>query len=59
MPNILPFFTALVKYINGLIGNLDSITFAVGSVDVSLWDLFLGFIVMCLVFSVFWKGART
>lgn len=40
-------------------GMLRSFSFSIGGISVSLLDLFLGFIAMGIIISVFWKGART
>ena len=46
----------LVSFWNDLVHMLDNIqVFGV----VSFWDLIIGFIILCFVASVFWKGARS
>lgn len=38
---------------------LNSFSFEIADISVSLLDLIIGFIIMGIVISVFWKGART
>lgn len=37
---------------------LDVYCFDIQGINVSIFDLFIGFIVLSLVVSIFWKGAR-
>lgn len=39
-------------------GMLDSFSFNLGGINVSIFDLFIGFVAMGLVIAVFWKGSR-
>ena len=40
-------------------GMLDKYSFDLGGINVSILDLFIGFLGFGLIISVFWKGART
>lgn len=40
-------------------GMLDKFSFDLGGINVSIFDLLIGFIGFGLIISVFWKGART
>lgn len=44
--------------IASITGMLDSFSFNLGSMTVSLFELFIGFIAMGLIIAVFWKGSR-
>lgn len=37
---------------------LDDVIFDIGGVNATLLDLFLGFIALGIVISLFWKGSR-
>lgn len=37
---------------------LDGVVFKFGAMNVSLFDLFFGFIALGIIISVFWKGSR-
>lgn len=38
---------------------LNSFSFEIANISVSILDLLIGFILMGIILSVFWKGART
>ncbi len=59
MFELLDLVRLFVDYIGGLIGAVQIIEFNVGSVQVSFYDLIIGFIAMVFIISVFWKGAKT
>lgn len=42
-----------------LIGQLNSISFKIGNISVSYGGLIFAFLVVGIVVSVFWKGAKT
>lgn len=55
-------FEFLSWFINlfNLIGNkLNQYTFPIGAVNVSILELFIGFIILGIVIAVFWKGAQS
>ena len=56
MYDFILFFRDSIAQISGM---LDSFYFNFGGIHVSIFDLFVGFIAMGIVISVFWKGART
>lgn len=50
------FFRDCIAEISGM---LRSFSFSIGGISVSIFDLFLGFVAMGIIISVFWKGARS
>lgn len=36
---------------------LDNVAFSIGNVNVSILDLMIGFVILSIVITVFWKGA--
>ena len=53
------FFVLLVNFWKSLFGLLDKVVFEINGVDISLGTLVVSFLLVGLVISVFWKGART
>lgn len=41
-----------------LTGMLDSFSFNLGGINVTIFELFVGFIALGLIIAVFWKGSR-
>lgn len=52
------FILFLRDSIAGITGMLDGVSFNMGGMNVTLFDLIIGFIAMGLVVAVFWKGSR-
>ena len=57
-----PFFLAIkaiAGYIKELIATLQDVPLMrFGSLTVSLWEIIVGFLIIGMVVTVFWKGAR-
>lgn len=57
-----PFFLAIkaiAGYIKGLISALNDIPLMqFGGLTVSLWEIIVGFLIIGMVVTFFWKGAR-
>lgn len=52
-------FIELVRNFYGAVFNvLDTYLFEFDGMSVSIMDILLGFIIVAIVISVFWKGAR-
>lgn len=52
------FILFLRDSIADITGMLDSFSFNMGGMNVTLFDLIIGFLAMGLIVAVFWKGSR-
>lgn len=52
------FFDLVFNFMHNFVATLGSYKFNFYGLNVSIVDIILGFIVMSMVVSVFWKGAR-
>ena len=48
----------VVNQIACLSDMLDEFSFNISGMNVSIFELFIGFVALSIVISVFWKGAR-
>lgn len=56
----------MMDFITWFIGGFEQIgdllngyTFPIGAVNVSILDILIGFVIMAIVITVWWKGAHT
>lgn len=52
------FFDWLISALSSLASLLDSYRFSFGGLSASLFEIFLGFVAISMVITIFWKGAR-
>lgn len=52
------FFDLMFNFMNNFVNTIGQYKFNFYGLNVSIVDIILGFIVMSMVVSVFWKGAR-
>lgn len=52
------FFDLLISFIKGIYLQIDSFSFDVYGFNVSLAEVFLGFIILNMFVLLFWKGAK-
>lgn len=55
---MLEFFTLLRNYMLAIIAEIDKHPLQIGNFRVSLFALIFAFLVISIVVSVFWKGAK-
>lgn len=53
------FFQWLANSFGSIVSLLNRYSFDFGGIQASLFDIFVGMIVLSLVVAVFWKGARS